>query len=458
MSHIFSVSELTSRVREELESDYPLVWVRGQISNLARPASGHMYFTLRDAQSALSVVWFKNNQWLGEEGCVNPLTGEVCESPPAAIAEGDEVLVAGRLTLYGPRGQFQLVAEVVQPQGVGGLALAFEQLKAELATKGYFAPERKRPVPRDPARVAVVTSPTGAAVRDFVRVAEARGIGTRIRIYPTVVQGDAAPAAIARAMQAAEVDGFGQVLVLIRGGGSLEDMWAFNTREVADGVFNSSLPVLCGVGHEVDVSIADMVADERAATPSHAAQLLFSDREELEQRVDELSLRLEGAGERGLRAAATELAHLERTLGYLSPSARLSRMDEGLREATERLHARMDQLLGRQREALDVCELGLARGLSASYFFRRLEAVAQAEQAAHVAMRSRLDAHAATLDTLVARLDGLDPEAPLARGYGLIRLDRDGSFLRGPDEVTPGDGLTIRVARGEVHAVVDQTD
>ena len=214
--------------------------VRGQVTNLARPASGHVYFTLTDGDAALSVVWFRSSQVSAEPvdqggDKVNPLTGEIEEErggtalTGSGIKDGMEVLCAGRLNVYEPRGQYQLVAELVQDQGVGDLAVAFEALKKKLSQKGYFDEDRKIAIPSAPVRVAVITSESGAAIRDFLRIAETRGTGAEIRIYPTLVQGDRAPEQIAAALDAADADDWAEVAVLIRGGGSLEDLWAFNT-------------------------------------------------------------------------------------------------------------------------------------------------------------------------------------------------------------------------------------
>lgn len=303
MSAIFSVSELTRSVKNLLEAEFPFVWVRGQVTNLARPASGHIYFTLTDGDAALSVVWFKSSQSSAkpvQQGVekVNPLTGEVEEEEGGtalagnAIEDGMEILCAGRLNVYEPRGQYQLVAELVQGQGVGDLAVAFEALKKKLSEKGYFEADRKIAIPRNPKRVAVVTSPSGAAIRDFLRIANTRGTGSEIRIYPSLVQGDRAPEQIASALDQADTDDWAEVAVLIRGGGSLEDLWAFNTEPVADAIFRARLPVITGVGHEPDVSIADFVADKRAATPSHVAQELWPRREMLAQQLDDLEISL----------------------------------------------------------------------------------------------------------------------------------------------------------------------
>ena len=492
MSAIFTVSELTRSVKNLLEAEFPFVWVRGQVTNLARPASGHVYFTLTDGDAALSVVWFRSSQTSaspvdrdGER--VNPLTGEVEEEQGATaltgagLEDGMEVLCAGRLNVYEPRGQYQLVAELVQDQGVGSLAVAFEALKRTLAEKGYFDEDRKLSLPRDPARVAVITSPSGAAIRDFLRVAGTRGTGSEIRIYPSLVQGDHAPEQIAAALDQADADGWAEVAVLIRGGGSLEDLWAFNTEPVADAIFRARLPVVSGVGHEPDVTIADFVADRRAATPSHAAQELWPRRETLAQSVDVLDMALARAYLGWLESKVSAFDHLRKGLAWLSPERRLERMEDRFTALLTRLDdagrdvfydkwldtrsyaERLDRAFGTHRLDGAARELaGLARrlerglgtqavdnlGRDVSGLVRRMERAAT----------GLCEAGERDLALAGATLRGLDPEGPLERGYSLVRIGRTGAFLRDPKEVTPGDGLDIRVKDGRVAAVVTGTN
>ncbi|MEF2230736.1 MAG: exodeoxyribonuclease VII large subunit [Pseudodesulfovibrio sp.] len=384
MSAIFTVSELTRSVKNLLEAEFPFVWVRGQVTNLSRPASGHVYFTLTDGDAALSVVWFRSAQSSatpvdrgGER--VNPLTGEIEEegAPPAltgaGLEDGQEVLCAGRLNVYEPRGQYQLVAELVQDQGVGGLAVAFEALKRTLAQKGYFDEERKLALPRDPRRVAVITSPTGAAIRDFLRIAQTRGTGSEIRIYPAPVQGEAAPERIAAALDRADADGWAEVAVLIRGGGSLEDLWAFNTEPVADAIFRARLPVVSGVGHEPDVTIADLVADRRAATPSHAAQELWPRRETLAQRVDVLELAMTRAYSGWLSGKAAAFDHLRKGLAWLSPLRRLERMEDAFAALLTRLEDAGNDVFFNNLMEVRTCVGGLQRAFGP----HRLDAAAR---------------------------------------------------------------------------------
>jgi exodeoxyribonuclease VII large subunit len=467
LSVIFTVSELTRSVKNLLEAEFPFVWVRGQVTNLARPGSGHVYFTLTDGDAALSVVWFRSAQRSAEPverggERVNPLTGEVEEGEAASLTgdvleNGQDVLCAGRLNVYEPRGQYQLVAELVQAQGVGDLAMAFEALKRKLADKGYFDEDRKLALPRDPARVAVITSPTGAAIRDFLRIAAERGTGGEIRIYPALVQGERAPGQIAAALDLVDAEGWAEVAVLIRGGGSLEDLWAFNTEEVADAIHRARLPVLTGVGHEPDVTIADFVADRRAATPSHAAQELWPRRETLAQRVDSLELALSRAYAGWLQGKGASFEQLRRALAWLSPVHRLERMEDRHRALLSRLDAAGRAAHRRPRGVLaaSVDRLGRAWGPDrVDRAGRELTQLCRRMERAAVALH---EARGRDLALLSAGLRGLDPEGPLERGYSLVRIGRTGAFLRDPKEVTPGDALDIRVRDGHVAAVVAAT-
>lgn len=457
MPHIFRVGEMTRALKDVIEGQFPFVWVRGQVSNLSRPASGHAYFSLRDEEAVLPVVWFKGSQQglcLSDTERYDPLTGEVLEGEGgcAWLRDGADVLCAGRLTVYAPRGAYQLVAELVQDMGLGRLHLEFEALKIRLAALGWFDPGRKRPLPPDPKRVAVVTAPTGAAIRDFLLVGAGRGTGSEIRIYPALVQGEGAPCAIARALDAAGADGWAQVAVLIRGGGSIEDLWAFNTEEVAGAVVRSPLPVLCGVGHEVDTTIADMAADVRAATPSHAAQLLWPERSVLAQRADEADMALARAYGRFLEARAHRLGSLARALSWLSPKGRVERLAERLNDLTARAAKAGQAVLGRRAMVLEGLSARLDRAARAlpPAAASRLDAL---EGRLHLSAGIGLERASAKLELLKARLDGLDPARSLKRGYALARK-ADGTFLRQVDEVSPGDRLDIIVRDGSVAASV----
>ncbi|MDR0239866.1 MAG: exodeoxyribonuclease VII large subunit [Deltaproteobacteria bacterium] len=453
MGTILTVRELTRQIRTGLEARFPFVWVRGEVSNLSRPSSGHVYFSLKDSEALLNCVWFKAAQ-RDSEG-FDPLTGEVFfEGPRPSLArvmqDGEQILCAGRITVYAPRGGYQLVVEMAQPDGMGQLALAFEARKRKLAAQGYFAPERKRELPRHPLTVAVITAQGGAAIRDFLRIAEERGYGARIRVYPVPVQGATAAAAIAAALARVNAEGWAQVAVLIRGGGSLEDLWAFNEEIVADAVFASVIPVLAGIGHEVDTSMADMTADVRAATPSHAAQILWPLRSELAQRVDDLEIVLQRAHARCLEVAAMRLYALRQALRLLSPVKAFGRKYEAAAQAHAGMQRAIARILFEKGVALEALSGDLenvSQRLLQSQSARLELLASRLERADMLERKERL------LEQSVAVLRALDPHAPLQRGYALIYDDRS-RLLRSVRDAKQDDPLRLRLRDGTVRAVV----
>ncbi len=458
MPRIFSVAEITQAVANMLESEFPFIWVRGQVTNIGRPGSGHLYFSLKDQDASLAVVWFKSSQQSaagsGAER-MHPLTGEVMEGAGFRLQEGMEILAAGRLNVYAPRGTYQLIAELVQEQGVGALHLAFEALKDKLLGRGYFDAARKREIPKNPRRVAVVTSPKGAAVRDFIKIANARGLSGQIRIYPAPMQGDSAPASITAAMDQACAHDWAEVLVLIRGGGSMEDLWAFNTESVAQAIFSSPLPVLCGVGHEVDTTIADLVADRRAATPTHAAQLLWSERETLVQGLDEGELRLIRGAARFVDTLDTLLAQQEKGLEWLNPRVRVERLMERMETVAKALGRAGGQWMKTTMRALDQQTERLETLYGPEFWqlhHARIDALAGhlREKAGQL-----LEHRQKNLDVLDARLLPLDPYAPLTRGYSLVKKE-DGSFVRDARDIQPGERMHILLAKGRIAARAEE--
>ncbi len=457
MANIVSVSELTRGIRHSLEKTFPFVWVRGQIANLSRPASGHIYFSLKDDEASLACVWFRTAQ-RGTE-TFDPLTGEVFEEEPrfgtaATIQNGQELLCAGRISVYGQRGIYQLVVELAREAGKGELYARFEALKQKLAALGWFEARRKRPLPSLPRRVALVTSATGAAVHDFIHIASGRGCGCDLRIYPALVQGEEAPLSLVTAIKLVTEQGWAELVVLIRGGGSQEDLWAFNDERVAQAIYESPLPGLAGVGHEVDTTIADMVADVRAATPSHAAQLLWPARYELVQRVDDVELALQRVWAKYIQQREQDFELRARALAWLSPARALARQEDRLWAVTKRLeYAANVWIKCRDGEfkAL-VAELKRVYGLFA------LDAKdLRLQQLANRLARARAAADTLAeqaLEHMTLRLKGVDPLAPLHRGYSLVQ-QRDGSVVRSLADATTGDTLCITVHDGRLDVHVD---
>jgi exodeoxyribonuclease VII large subunit len=390
---VLGVGELMAGLRGLLEDSIGRVWVAGEISNLRQPGSGHRYFTLKDDDGQLRCALFR--------GAARRL--------PFEPEDGMAVLAYGELTVYEPRGDLQLIVRALEPRGEGALQIAFEQLRARLEREGLFDTDLKRPVPEHPRRVGVVTSATGAALRDVLRVAAGRHGGTPLLLAPTRVQGAGAEREIAAALAAvAERPGV-DVIVLVRGGGSLEDLQAFNHETVARAIRASCVPVVCGVGHETDITIADLAADLRAPTPSAAAAATVPDGSRLAERLVARSVRLLRATEARLDEAEAALRHWRTSLRGLSPAARLALQSARFASALRAL----------RREAATAVERGEAR-----------------------------------LAARAARLDALSPLAVLGRGYALVQRADDGAIVRAPGEVAAGDGLRIRLARGEIEAEV----
>ncbi len=479
MSVILSVRQLTDAIRKNLEGRFPYVWVRGEVTNLARPSSGHLYFGLRDSDALLRCVWFHKNQ--RDQEAFDPLTGEVFEGGPRpslarSLCNGQQIICAGRLRVYAPRGDYQLVVDLGQDSGEGALFLELEELKRKLSAKGYFSLERKRPLPSHPMRVSVLTAPSGAAIHDFLRLSGRRGAGFELRIRPVPVQGDQAPPRIVEAIHRENEVAWAEVLVLIRGGGSLQDLWAFNDERVADAIFASAIPVLTGIGHEVDTSLADMVADVRAATPSHAAQILWEEREWYAQRTDDMERDLRMAFKRRLNTPERMLDRLEKALSWCSPTRDLDRQRERLNNLGSRLnsvwHYRADMLAAR----LSHLETGILRNAVLPRHQAYMEKVADLAQRIRpawkhffaatsqkystlatlleTACRRDLAARGHALDLLDLKLVTHDPDASLNKGCAFV-LDRRGRFIRSVRGLSPGTRLTIRIHDGDVDVHVD---
>ena len=434
---VLTVSELLGRLKRQIEERFDFVWVEGEISGLRQPGSGHYYFSLKDDEASLRAVFFRQRAGLLR----------------FRLEDGQKVLCSGRMSVYAPRGDVQLVVDAVEPRGAGELALAFEQIKRRLLAEGLFDAERKRPLPTLIQRVAVVTSKSGAAVRDFLHVLHKRYERMAVAIYPVAVQGIEAPPQMIAALKNLAEWGWPQVIVLTRGGGSPEDLWAFNDETLARAIADCPIPVVSAVGHEVDVSISDLVADVRAPTPTAAAELLARPMAEADDALHTLSGRLAGWGPRAIRVRRAELKGLKR--GLIDPRRRLTD-----------LRLRVDDLLIRAAQALkgslhrDSRRLwGLQRDLRASRPEVRLLALAarRAELQRRLAgsLETALTGRRASLSALNGRLRALGPQAVLERGYALV-TDAESKVLRRAEDTRPGDALKVRLAQGELAARVEE--
>ncbi|MDL5596206.1 exodeoxyribonuclease VII large subunit [Bacillus subtilis] len=432
---VLTVSQLNQRARHLLEDVFPQVWVEGEISNLARPASGHLYFTLKDSQAQVRCALFRQNALKVRQ----------------ALRDGLAVKVRGKVSLFEGRGDYQMIADAVEPAGDGALRLAFEALKEKLAGEGLFATERKRPLPPHPQRVGIVTSPTGAVIRDIISVFRRRAPQISLTLVPTAVQGREATAQIVRALALADAQGF-DALILARGGGSLEDLWCFNEEAVARAVAACKTPIVSAVGHETDVSISDFVADVRAPTPSAAAELLAPDSSGLRQRLEGLERRLLLRMRQLIAHQHLRLDGLTRRLRH--PGERLRQQAQRLDDLEMRLQRALDRQVSQRRERLARLETRLAAqhpGRALGLLRQRLDALAARLPRA---MRETLGTRRLELQSQVQTLHAFSPLATLGRGYSIL-LDERGQAIRSASQTQPGQRLKARLGEGELEVRVE---
>ncbi|MBI5166873.1 MAG: exodeoxyribonuclease VII large subunit [candidate division NC10 bacterium] len=394
-SRIYTVSELTAEIRAVLEDSFSGIWLEGEISNFRLHSSGHMYFTLKDEESQIKAAMFRYQNRL-------------LKFKPQ---DGLQVLVFGIVTLFERRGEYQISVEYMEPKGVGALQLAYEQLKERLAQEGLFDAAHKKPIPLLPRRIGLITSPTGAVICDILQILDRRFANLEILIYPVAVQGETAAPEIVTALQELNRLGEIDVLILARGGGSIEDLWAFNEEVVARAIYNSKIPVISAVGHETDYTIADFVADLRAPTPSAAAELVVARKDELAQRLDDLSLRMATNIRYLLRRVFERLNGLVRHLALLSPQARIRFQHKRLEELYFRLTSRIGH---------------------------------------------RLELARASLLAQVGKLDSLSPLAILSRGYSICRRLPSLEIVKDASAVIVGEEVAVILHQGELLCRVEE--
>jgi exodeoxyribonuclease VII large subunit len=438
---IYTVSRLNKEVRLLLESGMPQLWLEGELSNFAAPASGHWYFSLKDSGAQVRcAMWRQRN-------------GTVRFRPKDGMA----VLARARVGLYEPRGEYQLIVEHLEEAGEGALKREFEKLKARLAAEGLFAAERKRPLPAVPRRIGVVSSPTGAAIHDILRVLRARFPVAAVLLYPTAVQGAAAVPEIVRAIETASRRNECDVLIIARGGGSLEDLWCFNDERVARAVVACRIPTVSGVGHEVDVTIVDFVADHRAPTPSAAALAATPDKATWLESLAAMHRRLGGGMGRFLRGHSLALAALAQRLQVSHPGARLQQNAQRLDDLEQRLRLalRASVLQGRQRLE------GLSSRLWRENPRHRLEALcaeaARLRQRLQSAFEGRLRVLGQRLALASRTLDAVSPLATLGRGFAVVKRIEDGALLREASQAPVGTEIEARLSKGKLRARVTQS-
>ncbi|MBM4276588.1 MAG: exodeoxyribonuclease VII large subunit [Deltaproteobacteria bacterium] len=435
--YILTVSELTREIKDILEDRFPDIWVEGEISNLRIPPSGHIYLILKDEHSQIRAVLFKMQS----------------RSLRFVPEDGLHVICRGRVTLYEKRGDYQLILEGMEPKGIGALQLAFLQLKEKLEKEGFFDTSRKKPIPTLPQTIGIVTSPTGAVIQDMIQIIQRRFENVRLLLYPVRVQGEGAAVEIAEAIRYLNKRGNVDVIIVGRGGGSLEDLWAFNEEEVARAIFHSKIPVISAVGHETDYTISDFVADLRAPTPSAAAELVVRDKRELSRNLNRLTTILENQMTQYSQDLKTSLAHLKK--GLIDPRKMIG--DHLLR---------VDDLVNHSRRLLqwNVTRKKEKRGflterLNLQSPFQRIRnmetSLSEAKKWLAQNMRYKIQINKQNLKGILGKLDSLSPLAILQRGYSITRKLPSLKILRDSDEVMVGDQVEVRLHRGILSCSVD---
>jgi exodeoxyribonuclease VII large subunit len=435
---IYTVSTLSEEIKNLLEAHFDFVWVEGEISNFRSPISGHFYMVLKDEKAQIKAVMFR------------PQTRYLKFMPQ----DGMKVIVRGRVAIYEPRGEYQVILDYMEPLGVGALALAFEQLKKKLAAQGIFDESIKKPLPFLPQRVAVITSPTGAAIRDFLKIIRRRFANLEIIVVPVKVQGEGAAGEMVEALALVNRELDVDVIVLTRGGGSIEDLWAFNQEELALAIRASRIPVVSAVGHEIDVTISDLAADLRAPTPSGAAELLVVEKETLKQQIMQLQARLQS----GLK---TELARLQEKVRFLS---------RGLRDPRKRLAdswLRLDEVENRLSRMMSFMIMdrkrSLAAGERALILRSPLKTIAGLTQKIEFQTRSmammvtrKLKDCRMDMSMLQEKLKDMSPLSVLGRGYSITRKLPERRVLRSSSQVAKGDRVNVKLAEGELECLVEK--
>ncbi|ODW56913.1 exodeoxyribonuclease VII large subunit [Vibrio parahaemolyticus] len=435
--NIFTVSRLNAEVRLLLENEMGIVWLVGEISNFSAPVSGHWYLTLKDSRAQVKCAMFRGNN------------RRVTFKP----TNGNQVIVKARLSLYEPRGDYQLIIESMQPEGDGRLQQEFEELKMKLAAEGLFAQTNKLPLPEHPKRVGIITSKTGAALYDILDVLKRRDPSLPVVIYPTMVQGDDAAIQIAQAIGRANSRNECDVLIVGRGGGSLEDLWCFNNQILARTIAASQIPIISAVGHEVDMTIADFVADVRAPTPSAAAELVSRDNSHKDQSLVAKQHKLASAMRYYLAQQKQQSAQLLHRLERQHPSYQLQHQSQQLDELDMRLRRAMQHFIDTRQQAVERKHHRLQLNSPAKHLAQQKSRLERVEHKLLDAMDRKLLTMRHQLAIAAEKLDTVSPLATLKRGYSITQTEQ-GKVVTSADDVKTGDLLVTRLANGEIHSTV----
>lgn len=436
---VYSVFEITTEIKRSLDK-LGILWIQGEISNCKRHSSGHLYFSLKDSRAQLKAAFFRgSNMYL--------------KFKPE---DGMEVVVRGRLSVYEPRGDYQIIVEYMEPVGLGSLQLAFDQLKEKLRKQGLFEEHHKVPLPLLPRKVGIVTSPTGAAIRDILRILKRRNASLDVLIYPARVQGAGAAEEIAAGIDYLNKRSDIDVLIVGRGGGSIEDLWAFNEEIVAQAIFRSELPLISAVGHEVDYTIADFVADLRAPTPSAAAEMVSGARDDLRATVISLTGRLHQAVRRGIDRRRLEVERLAHNRAFTVTPNKIRDLQQRFDENTMRMAQALRNYVSSIRHRQQMLSSRLYSLDLGGFIHRRQDSLAHSRQNLIAAMWRGLQARRSRFEIAVGKIHALSPLAVLSRGFALCR-DAQGRILKNAADVSAGDAVSVTLALGRLDCEVKDT-
>lgn len=440
---IFTISNLTKYLKRTFDNDETLqnIWIKGEISNFKKHSRGHMYFTIKDDQARIQAVMFAGS---------NRFLKFIPE-------DGMNIIVRGYVTVYEATGQYQVYVQEMQPDGVGNLYLAFEQLKQKLQMAGYFDDFYKKPLPKVPTEIGVVTSPTGAAVRDIITTLKRRFPIAKITLFPVLVQGSEAAYSIAKAIKQANETAGIDVLIVGRGGGSIEELWAFNEEIVAEAIFQSAIPIISAVGHETDTTIADFIADIRAATPTAAAELAVPHWEDLYEKVSQRKLRLQKAIAKQIETERKKLTNLQRAYAFRYPEQLVNQHEQHLDRLIDDLQRSIKQLLERKKTVFLQLEKDLQRNHPNSFLNRSTERLQRSEALLSQYVNTLKKEKEFQFKQLVTKLEALSPLKVMTRGYSLSYKD-SGQIVKSISDVEIGDRITIKLKDGSVFCQIENIE
>jgi exodeoxyribonuclease VII large subunit len=436
---IFSVYEITSDIKRSLDK-MGIVWIQGEISNCKLHSSGHLYFSLKDSRAQIKAACFRNNNMY-------------LKFRPE---DGMEVVVRGRLSVYEPRGDYQIIAEYMEPVGLGSLQLAFDQLKEKLRKQGLFDEVHKIPLPLLPRKVGIVTSPTGAAIRDMLRILKRRNASLNVLLYPAKVQGAGASEEIAAGIRYFNERPDIDVIIIGRGGGSIEDLWAFNEEVVAQAIYQSALPLISAVGHEVDFTIADFVADLRAPTPSAAAEMVSGAREDLRITVNSLRSRLCQAVKGGIERRRLNLERLAHNRAFTLTPNRIRDLQQRFDESTLRMSQAIRRYSAELRHRERMADTRLKKLDLRRFIVHKKEILTRNRMGLVSGIKAQLQCKRSRFELAVGKIDALSPLAIMKRGFALCRDSKD-AIIKNAANVLPGDSVRVTLAFGELNCRVEDT-